>query len=314
VKVSGARFVQGRNRYGVSTKYGIAIHNTSNDASDEGEASYATRRTDGVSSHFYVDADSVTQSLDTRDIAGHAGSSEGNRYSIAVEITGANGWSRDRWLRSVAWDRLGAVLAQVIRSHWPDGSFQVRRATVPQMKANPRIKALYGHNDMRLAWGGTTHTDPGPNFPWDRLTKAITDALGGAPSPDEEDTMPTTQEIITALLGQRLGRGTRTVGMQLQGAAQAGQVEALAKKLDVLIAERAGEGSAAILDRLNQLAAEEERRAEADEARDAELRDLFRQYADGQRTADETIVELARRLMDERGTEDESADDDQPSG
>lgn len=307
MKASGVTFVQGRNRYGTSTKYGIAIHNTSNDASDAGEASYASRRTDGVSSHFYADHDSVTQSLDTRDVAGHAGSTNGNTYAIAVEITGANGWTRDRWLRSVAWDQLGAVLAQVIRHHWPDGSFQVRRATVEQMRTNPRVKALYGHNDMRQAWGGTTHTDPGPSFPWDRLTTAIKDALGGAPSPSEEDTMPSTAEIVTDLLGTRLGRGTRTVGMQLQGAAQAGAVDVVSKKLDLLIAAHAGADSKTILERLNRLAADADRRAAEDEQRDAELRDLLRQHADGALDAEAVVIALARRLLG-----DQVADPEQP--
>lgn len=179
VRIPGIPYVQGRNRYfdGDRRKYGIAIHNTSNDASDTDEASYATWRPDGVSSHFYVDADSVTQSIDTADRAGHAGSAHGNDHGISVEITGGNGKSRAWWLANVAWDKLGSVLAQVIRHHWPDESFQVRRATVAEMKANPRVKALYGHDDMRRAWGGTDHTDPGPNFPWDRLINAVNAAL-----------------------------------------------------------------------------------------------------------------------------------------
>ncbi|SCL42191.1 hypothetical protein GA0074692_6702 [Micromonospora pallida] len=40
-----------------------------------------------------------------------------------------------------------------------------RRATVAEMKANPKVRAFYGHNDMRLAWGGTSHTDPVPTSP-----------------------------------------------------------------------------------------------------------------------------------------------------
>lgn len=171
----------------------IAIHNTSNDASAEAEASYATRRTDGISSHLYVDADSVIQSLDTRDKAGHAGSTNGNENAIAVEITGTNGKSREWWLANVAWDKLGAALAAIIRSHWPDGSFRVRRASVAEMKINPKVRAFYGHDDMRLAWGGTTHTDPGPNFPWDRLFAVTTAALGGDMAWDQGD-----ENILTA--------------------------------------------------------------------------------------------------------------------
>jgi N-acetyl-anhydromuramyl-L-alanine amidase AmpD len=179
MRVSGITYVQGRNSYDDrdGKKFGIAIHNTSNNASDAGEASYAKRRPDGVSSHLYADADSVTQSLDTSKRAGHAGSTIGNENAIAVEITGGNGKSRAWWLANVDWDQLGVVLARIIRAHWPDGSFKVRRASVAEMKRNPKVKAFYGHDDMRRAWGGTTHTDPGPNFPWDRLFAAVNDGL-----------------------------------------------------------------------------------------------------------------------------------------
>lgn len=216
--VPGIRFVQGRNNYSDQDgrKYGICMHNTSNDASDEGETSYATWRPDGTSSHFYCDDDSVTQSLDTARKAGHAGSYEANEHAIAVEITGANGKTRDWWLANVAWDKLAAVLAVVIRHHWPDGSFQVRHARAPEMKANPKVKAFYGHNDCRLAWGGTTHTDPGPNFPWDKLFAAVNAALSAG-----DDDMPTAQEVAAAVWNSQFGRdeSRETAGERLARAA-----------------------------------------------------------------------------------------------
>lgn len=180
-------YLQGLNDYPDTdrTKYGLAFHNTSNDASAEGELAYATRRPDGTSSHFYGDIDSVVQSIDTKDRCGHAGSREGNENAVCFELTGANGWSRARWLTSIEWTLLGRVAAAVIRSHWPDGSFQVRRASVAEMKANPKVKALYGHDDMRQAWGGTTHTDPGPNFPWDHLIAVIKTAQGQPTTGDD---------------------------------------------------------------------------------------------------------------------------------
>lgn len=187
MRVSIIPYVQGRNDRpdGDGLKYGIAIHNTSNDASDTGEASYATRRTDNIGSHFYVDVDSVTQSIDTRDQVNHAGSAYGNQNAVCVEITGSNGKSRAWWLANVNWTLLGRVLAQVIRHHWPDGSFQVRRASVAEMKANPRVKAFYSHDDMRQAWGGTTHTDPGPGFPWDKLFASVNAGLKEYPMAGE---------------------------------------------------------------------------------------------------------------------------------
>lgn len=179
MKIANVPYVQGRNSYADrdGRKYGIAVHNTSNNAGDEGEARYAERRTDGTSAHLYVDVDSITQSLDTAKKAGHSGSVEGNENAIAVEFTGGNGKSRTWWLANIAWDQIGVALARVIRAHWPDGSFQVRRAAVAEMRRNPKVKAFYGHDDMRRAWGGTVHNDPGPNFPWDRLFAAVNTAL-----------------------------------------------------------------------------------------------------------------------------------------
>src|SRR5690606_32891035 len=185
MRVPDVPFVQGRNRYGTSTKYAIAVHCTANTASARNEASYATRRTDGVSAHFFIDDREVIQSLDTADIAGHAGSWQGNTYSIAVEFTGLTSWSRSRWLSSIAWDKTAQVLAAVSRHH----NIPPVRVTVEQMKANPQVRGAYDHNQMRLAWGGTDHTDPGPNFPWDHLLNVWKRELQG------EDNMPTVREI-----------------------------------------------------------------------------------------------------------------------
>lgn len=189
MKVPGIRYVQGRNAYRDQDgkKYGIAIHNTSNNASAQSEASYAQVRTDGVSSHFYVDGVEVIQSLDTNSKAGHAGSTEGNENAIAVEIVGFNSRDRAWWLANVDWDQLGYALAQVILHDPNYRDFVVARATVTEMRANPRVRKFYSHNDMRLAWGGTTHDDPGPNFPWDRLLAAVSAALN--PEPYEGETM-----------------------------------------------------------------------------------------------------------------------------
>jgi N-acetyl-anhydromuramyl-L-alanine amidase AmpD len=187
LKVPFTPYIQGRNAYPDrdGRKYGVAVHCTANDASARDEAAFAAHRTDGVSTHLLIDPTEVIQSLDTKDRAGHAGSFEGNEHAICLEFVGTNGKGRAWWLANICWDLLGRVMAEIIRSHWPDGSFQVRRATVAQMKANPKIKALYAHDDMRLAWGNTTHTDPGPNFPWDRLFKAINDGLGSTTGDDD---------------------------------------------------------------------------------------------------------------------------------
>lgn len=242
MRVAFIPYVQGKNVYPDTdrTKYGLAFHNTSNDASDTAEAAYATRRPDGVSSHFYGDKDSWTQSIDTKDRCGHAGSREGNENAICFELTGANGWTRAQWLANIDWLELGRVAAAVIRHHWPDGSFQVRRATVAEMKANPKVKAMYGHDDMRRAWGGTTHTDPGPGFPWDHLAAVIKTALGqtstgsGAEMGDmcrEGDISPDVQRLQLGLNRILADRGVRPEDRlkvdSAYGPATAAQVHAL---------------------------------------------------------------------------------------
>lgn len=180
MKVSGIPFIQGRNAYHDSDgrKFAIAIHNTSNDASAADEAQNATHRTDGVSSHFYCDGHAVIQSLDTVSRAGHAGSSQGNENAVAVEIAGTNDKSRQWWLDNVAWDLLGRVLRDVCVAY----GIVVRRVPVAEMQRDAHANGFYSHNDMRLAWGGTTHDDPGPNFPWDKLFAAVS-------GDDEEDSM-----------------------------------------------------------------------------------------------------------------------------
>lgn len=239
-------FVQGRNSYGDrdGRKFGIAVHCTDNTAPARNEAQYATRRTDGVSGHFYVDDREVIQSLSLTARAGHAGSSTGNENAVAVEITGRVSASRQWWLDNVAWERLAQVLAVVCRHY----DIAPRRASVAEMKSNPKVKAFYGHDDMRRAWGGTTHTDPGPNFPWDHLFGKVNQAMAGKTT--EDDDMPSVEEFWAAQFGPRDNRKTagmllaearngavlaeeRTARMEVRVAAMEGIVEALLKAVTI---------------------------------------------------------------------------------
>lgn len=241
MRIPGIPYHQGRNNYSDrdGMHYGIAIHNTSNTASDTSEANYADHRTDGTSSHFYVDRDSVTQSLDTNAKAGHAGSANGNENAIAFEITGTNDKSRQWWLDNVAWSQLGYVIAYLLRNDPDFAGFQVRRASVSEMKSNPKVKAFYSHNDMRLAWGGTTHDDPGPNFPWDRLFEAVNTALGGSTPSTQGDDMAEKDVIdIVNLLTQGISTAGYALedGQPLNDIAATLNLKVLKEQLDTLSA------------------------------------------------------------------------------
>jgi len=154
----------------VSTKRYIAIHATANDASAENEMSYARTRTDNAktSAHYYVDSDSIVQGIDTKYQAWHAGSATGNARGIAYELTGTNGKSRASWLASLAWPKLARQIALDCAEH----GITPRLLTIAQMQ-DGKSTGIVTHDMMRRAWGGTDHTDPGPNFPMDHLIEMV---------------------------------------------------------------------------------------------------------------------------------------------
>lgn len=203
MRLSDVTYVQGRNRRRPAThKYGVAIHNTSNAqfASAEKEASYAARRTDGIGTHLFVDRVTVIQSMDTEDYCWHAGSSIGNHNAVSCEIVGTNNMSRQWWIDNVNWIKLGKALAQICQHY----DIPVRRCTVAEMKRNPRVKGFYSHNDMRLAWGGTTHTDPGDNFPWDVLFRYVNMYLHPVEPIEEDDEVDAETKAAIMRIDQRL--------------------------------------------------------------------------------------------------------------
>lgn len=293
MKISGVPFVQGRNDYGPMTPAGIAIHNTANDATAEEEASYATRRPDGVGSHFYVDRDSIVQSIDTDRRTGHAGSREGNHYSIAFEITGVNGWTRQQWLDRVAWDKLARVVAALCQKY----DIAPRRASVTEMKANPRVRALYGHDDMRRAWGGTTHTDPGNNFPWDHLINRVKAVMGG----QGEDTV-TPSEFVKILQDPAVAKLMRALPWQYVGGGIPEGYNTLGVANETLLTARAalaavkGVDTKTILDRIEQHATAERERDQAAAAELATIRERLADLQSGGATAEEIVDELSARL------------------
>lgn len=338
MRIAGVAYVPGRWDYTDwdGRHYGIAIHCTDNTAADINEAHYAQTRADGTSAHLYVDADSVTQSLPLTARAGHAGSAEGNDNAIAVEITGRTSWSRAKWLASVDWSDLARALAWIIRNDPDFRGFQVRRATVAEMRRNPRVQAFYDHNQMRLAWGGTTHTDPGPNFPFDHLIKVVNAALGKPATTPPKPTTPTTtptsggkdmtvkswDDDVIPLWGTRktktnatarvswvlsaVGSWTEATKSQVT-ALLAGQSKLLAGQAAILAAVKGG-SDAQILARVDhvgeQVVSAVRDAADAAAARNGEMLELFHTYARGEMAADETLRLIGETLIEAAGGAD----------
>jgi hypothetical protein len=285
-------------RYGSSptNKKYITIHNTSNarDASAEDEASYAKNRTDGTSSHYYVDRNSIVQSLNTDLRANHVGSTTGNNTGISYEITGTNSKTRAWWMGNVAW----GLLVKQIKTDCAEHDITPRLLTVQQIK-DGRMTGIITHNQARLAWGGTNHTDPGENFPLDHLIALLKGTT-------EEDDMPlnstdaktlfTTDGVIPAPAGaaDRKTNPTWSAASILKGTME--RVYDLPQQLAAIKA-----GQAAILAGMKGLdtkgiLAAIDKAATADAARDAALLAELRELASGGATADEVIDVIVARM------------------
>lgn len=117
-----------------------------------------------VSSHYTVDNDSVIQCVLLKDTAWTVGNAPGNNRGINWELAGFARQTREEWL-----DPFGlamfAQMAPYVRSDAARYGIPLERRTVSELLSGK--PGITSHNDLRVAFGGTTHTDPGPNFPWD---------------------------------------------------------------------------------------------------------------------------------------------------
>lgn len=168
-------YVQGRNYGPTRTRTQmIVIHATANTASAEAEASYASRRTDGVSSHFYTDGDSTVQSLDTKVVA-YGCHPTGNSRSVQFELCGPSGGISDATMRQAA-----PIVARACNEY----GIPIRKITPEQLRAG--VLGICGHRDVTQAWHEGDHTDPEP-FPWATFIGYVQAADGGG----EDEDMPT---------------------------------------------------------------------------------------------------------------------------
>jgi hypothetical protein len=119
-----------------------------------------------VSSHYCADNNSIVQCVLLDDTAWTVGNSQGNGRGINWELSGFASQTREQWLDPFGVAMLG-LCAPIMVSDAARYGIPLRRCTVDELKAGR--PGITSHNDLGLAFGGTDHTDPGPNFPWDYL-------------------------------------------------------------------------------------------------------------------------------------------------
>jgi hypothetical protein len=104
--------------------------------------------------------------LDEHTVPYHVGPN-GNGLATGDEHCGSVNLTKEQWLSDngkAMLDRSARQAAQ--RAHWRGWSLSDCRWLSVSEVAQKTVKGFCTHNDIRLALGGTTHSDPGPNFPY----------------------------------------------------------------------------------------------------------------------------------------------------
>lgn len=135
-----------------------------------------------VSSHYCADNNSIVQCVLLKDTAWTVGNTQGNGRGINWELAGFIAQTREQWLDDFDIAMFN-LMAPIIRS-------DATRYGIPLEHCTRADLAMYkpgvtSHWDLGVVFGGTDHTDPGPNFPWDYFMAL----LNGAPLNKKGDTM-----------------------------------------------------------------------------------------------------------------------------
>lgn len=229
------------------------IHTTENAASTSAEDVAAWQiKTESGSYHQLVDRTKVLIE-NTDDWVTWSTGNRGNDVGLHVSVVGRAAWSRDQWMQEEAnhgtLSRLAWVLAKWSKLH------DLPLKYVPGLALRRGERGVSTHDAARIAWGVTTHTDPGPAFPMDVVLKLAADILDTSHSPIESDPMTMTPEQsakldrvhheLTHEFGSRVNpddpapyRDT-SIGyiLEIDKKVERGQVENLPARLDAIDAK-----------------------------------------------------------------------------
>lgn len=126
------------------------------------------------SAHYVVDTDSATQCVDDKLPAWHCGRT-GNERGIGIELCGRANQTYEQWHDSLSLPMLqiaARLIADLCRRHEIPAVY----LTSPELRLNR--SGITTHSSVSLAWGESSHTDPGPNFPMVKFVNAVRVALG----------------------------------------------------------------------------------------------------------------------------------------
>jgi len=156
----------GGGRY-TGTPKNIVIHTTESGlrkGSAKAVASWLSRTEYKASAHYVIDADETLSIVDLEDTAWGVGGGPQNSSGVQLELVGRASTTRDDWLNGLEHKvlcRAAAITALLAYT------YEIPLRRVEAHGLNDLISGVAGHSAYTTAFGISTHTDPGIEFPWD---------------------------------------------------------------------------------------------------------------------------------------------------
>ncbi len=119
------------------------------------------------SAHYAADVADLEHFVPEEIVAFHAPPNTG---SVGFEICATVAYSRDQWLGPKVWPAVERTAKA--------SAATALRWGIPVVRLSPRDLldgkgGISGHGDVSAAWHESSHTDPGPNFPWDEALAVV---------------------------------------------------------------------------------------------------------------------------------------------
>lgn len=119
--------------------------------------------------HINVDSDSIVQSVLDNDMA--YGAAGANPVAIHVELAGYARQTLREWMDPYGIQLLNRA-ADAVAQYCLKYEIPPARLTDTGL-ASPLARGIVGHDQVTRVFKRSTHTDPGPSFPWSYFVAAV---------------------------------------------------------------------------------------------------------------------------------------------
>ncbi len=169
-----------------STAPGVGYPRASAAGTAPGTARYFASSAAGGSAHYIVDIAGEQHCVPDDTIAYHA---PPNERSLGIEICSEAFYTRDQWLSPQVWP---AVVRAASRTAELCIRFRIPQVRLGPAQLRTGARGICGHVDITNAFGQTSHTDPGPSFPWPEFLAALGGTVAATSSRKDDPVAPLT--------------------------------------------------------------------------------------------------------------------------